>query len=151
MAVCLLKYYQQLRKYKKPLYEVCRLKRQADYIRSEKLAVAWCNPRSNEFLNLVRQSRGNSEFSGCNVIDGLTTDDDISNIFSSKISLLLNSDLDQPSRNNFISGLTNSISKSDLLTSEISSTVTVLQRKRAKLLKIFKLHSKTLLSSYLHI
>ena len=83
----------------------------------------------------------NSKFSGCNVIDGLTTDDDISNIFSSKISSLLNSDLDQPSRNNFISDLTNSnsISKSDRLTSEISSTITLNaldQRKENQMVKV---------------
>ena len=75
------------------------------------------NSCSNEFWNLVRQSRGNSKFSGCNVIDGLTTDED--DMFSSKISSLLNSDLDQPARNSFLAGLTDSISKSDLLTSEI--------------------------------
>lgn len=65
----------------------------------------------------------NSKFSGCNVIDGLITDDDISNIFSSKISSLLNSDLDQSARNSFLADLTDHVSKSDLLTSEISSTV----------------------------
>ena len=46
---------------------------------------------------------------GCNVIDGLTTDEDISNMFSSKISLLLNSDLDQSARNSFLADLTDSI------------------------------------------
>ena len=66
-------------------------------------------------------SRGNSKFSGCNVIDGLTTDDDISNMFS-KISSLLNSDLDQSARNSFLADLTDFISNSDLLTSVISST-----------------------------
>ena len=55
----------------------------------------------------VRRSRGNSKFSGCNVIDGLTTD--ISNMFSSKISSLLNSDLD----------LTNQLGKVSLLISLI--------------------------------
>ena len=62
-------------------YEVRRLKRQADHIKSEKLAGAWCNSRTNDLWNLVRQNRGNSKFSGCNVIDGLTTDD-ISSMFS---------------------------------------------------------------------
>ena len=65
----------------------------------------------------------NSKFSGRNIIDGLTTDDDISNMFSSKIALLLNSDLDQSARNSFLADLTDYILKSDLLTSEISSTV----------------------------
>ena len=75
VAVRLLEYYQQLTKsrYK---YEVRCLKRQAGHVKSEKLAGAWCNSRSNDFWNLVRQSRGNSKFSGCNVIDGLNTDDD---------------------------------------------------------------------------
>ena len=104
-------------------YEVCRLKRQANHIKSVKLAGAWCNSRSNDFWNLVRQSRGNSKLSGCNIIDGLTTDNDISNMFSSKISLLLNSDLDQSARNSFLADLTDSNSNSDLLTSAISSTV----------------------------
>ena len=104
-------------------YEVRRLKRQADHIKSEKLAGAWCNSRTNDFWNLVRQNCSNSKFSGCNVIDGLTTDDDISSMFSSKISSLLNSDLDQSARNSFLADLTDSISNSDLLTSEISSTV----------------------------
>ena len=99
-------------------YEVHRLKRQADHIKSEKLAGAWCNSRTNDFWNLVRQNRGNSKFSGCNVIDGLTTDDDISSRFSSKISSLLNSDLDQSARNSFLADLTDSISNSDLLTFE---------------------------------
>ena len=38
-------------------------------------------------------------------------------------SLLLNSDLDQSGRNSFLADLADSISNSDLLTSEISSTV----------------------------
>ena len=33
-------------------YEVRRLKRQADHIRSEKLAEAWCNSCNNDFWNL---------------------------------------------------------------------------------------------------
>ena len=80
-------------------------------------------PRGNSPCPPLLGGTGNSKFSGCNIIDGLTTDDDISNMFSSKISLLLNSDLDQQARNSFLAGLTDSISKSDLLTSEISSTV----------------------------
>ena len=104
-------------------YEVRRLKRQADHIKCEKLAEAWCNSDSKDFWSLVRQSRGNSKFSGCHVIDGLTADDDISNMFSSKISSLLNSDLDQSTRNSFLQDLTDSISNSDLLNVEISSTV----------------------------
>ena len=73
-------------------------KRQADHISSEKLAGAWCNSRNNDFWNLVCQNLGNSKLSGCNIIDGLTTDEDISNMFSSKLSSLLNSDLDQSAR-----------------------------------------------------
>jgi len=47
-------------------YEVRCLKRQADHIRCEKLAGAWCNSSNNDFWNLVRQNRGKSKFSGCN-------------------------------------------------------------------------------------
>ena len=42
-------------------------------------------------------------------------------MFSSKISLLLNSDLDQSVRNNFLADLTDSISNSDLLTSVLNA------------------------------
>ena len=60
-----------------------------------------------------------------NVIDGITTDEDISKMVSAKISSLLNSDpdLDQSARNSFLANLTDSSSNSDLLTSEISATV----------------------------
>ena len=44
-------------------------------------------------------------------------------MFSSKISSLLNSELDLSARNSFLADLTDSISNSDLQTSEISSTV----------------------------
>ena len=120
VAVRRLESYQQLSRYK---YELRRLKGQADHIKSEKLARAWCNSCNNDFWNLVRQSHGNSKFSGCNIIDGLTTDEDISNMLSSKISSLLNSELDQSARNTFLADLTDSISNSDLQSSEISSTV----------------------------
>ena len=120
VAVRRLEFYQQLSYYK---CELCRLKRQADRIKSEKLAGAWCNSCNNDFWNLVRQSRGNSKFSGCNIIDGLTTDEDISNMLSSKISSLLNSELDLSARNSFLADLTDSISNPDLQSSEISSTV----------------------------
>ena len=104
-------------------YEVRRLKRQADHIRCEKLAGAWCNSSNNDFWNLVHQNRGKSKFSGCNVIDGITSDEDISKMFSSKVSSLLNSDPDQSATNSFFANLTDSISSSDLLSSDISSTV----------------------------
>jgi len=96
-------------------YEVRRLKRQADHIRCEKLAGAWCNSSNNDFWNLVRQNRGKSKFSGCNVIDGITSDEDISKMFSSKVSSLLNSDPDQSATNSFFANLTDSISSSDLI------------------------------------
>ena len=60
---------------------------------------------------------------GCNIIDGLTTDDDISNMFSSKISSLLNSIILTSQIGSFFADFIDSISNSDLLTSEISSTV----------------------------
>ena len=63
------------------------------------------------------------KFSGCNVIDGITSDEDISEMFSSKVSSLLNSDPDQSATNCFFANLTDSISSSDLLSSDISSTV----------------------------
>ena len=103
-------------------YEVRRLIRQADHIMSEKLAEAWCNSHNNDFWNLVHQSRGSSKFFGCSIIDGLTTDEDISNMFSSKISSLLNSELNQSARNSFLADLTDSTSNSYLQTSEIFST-----------------------------
>ena len=78
-----------------------------------KSAVSKHKLSSNDFWNLVCWSRGNSKFSGCNVTDGLTTDD-ISNMFSFKICSLLNSDLDQSARNSFIADLTDSSLKSDL-------------------------------------
>ena len=76
-------------------YEVRCLKRQADHMKSEQLAGACCNSRNNDFWSLVHQ----------------------------KISSLHNSDLDQSARNSFLADLTDSISNSDMLTSEISSTV----------------------------
>ena len=56
-------------------YEV-QLKRQAEHIKSEKLAKAWCNACNTDFWHLVRKQRGNGK-SSCNVIDNLTTDDSI--------------------------------------------------------------------------
>ena len=67
--------------------------------------------------------RANSKSSGCNITDGFTTDNDISNMFFSKISSQLNSDLDQSARNSFRDDLTDFISNHDLLTSEIFSAV----------------------------
>ena len=61
---------------------------------------------------------GNSKFSGCNVIDGLMM---ISPTCFPLRSLCYSTD--QPARNCFLAGLTDSILKSDLLSSEISSTV----------------------------
>jgi hypothetical protein len=101
------------------------LKRQAEHIKSEKLAEAWCTARNTDFWHLIRQQRGNSKSSGCNVIDGLTTDDGISNMFSSKICSILNSDSDQLARERFLENLTDSISNYDLLNSEITSTTVI--------------------------
>ena len=76
-------------------YEIW-LKRQAEHIKSEKLAEACCNAHNTDFWYLVRKQRGNSK-SSCNVIDGLTTDDSISNMFS-KICSILDSDSDHFAR-----------------------------------------------------
>ena len=100
------------------------MKRQAEHIKSEKLAEAWCNACNTDFWHLVRQQRGNSKSSGCNVIDGLTTDDGISNMFS-KLCSILNSDSDHLARESFIENLTDSISNDVLLSSEISSTTVI--------------------------
>lgn len=67
-------------------YEVQHLKHQAEHIKSEKLAEAWCNAHNTNFWHLVRQ-HGNSKSSGYNIIDGLTTSDGIS---FSKICSILN-------------------------------------------------------------
>lgn len=48
-----------------------------------------------------------------NIIDGLTTDDGISNTFSSKICSILNSDSDQVARKSFLENVTDSISNCD--------------------------------------
>ena len=53
----------------------------------------------------------------------MQVDKDISNMFSSKISSLLNSDSDQSARNSFLDDLTESVSNHDLLACEISSNV----------------------------
>ena len=90
------------------------MKRQAEHFKSEKLAEARWNARNTDFWHLVRQQRGNSKSSGCNIIDDLTTDDGISNMFSSKICSILNSDSDQLARESFLENLTDSISNYDL-------------------------------------
>ena len=83
------------------------------------------NPRNTDFWHLVRNQCGNSKSSSCNVIDGLTTDDGISNMFSSKICSILNSDSDHLARESFLENLTDSISNDVLLSSEISSATVI--------------------------
>ena len=122
VVVRLLEYYQQLRKILKPVISMNSAVSKDKLIMSRvrnwpQLGAAMCF--GTQFIRVVV----NSKFSGCNIIDSLTTDNDISNMFSSKIALLFNSDLDQSARNSFLADLTDYISKSDLLNTEISSTV----------------------------
>ena len=62
-------------------------------------------------------------------------------MFSSKISSLLNSELDQSARNSFLADLTDSISNSDLQTSEISSTVVLNALDKLKENQMVKVYS----------
>ena len=95
VALRLLEFCQQLPKILKATISMkSAISKDKLIIKNEKLAGIWCNSHHKDFWNLAHQNRGNNKLSGCNIIDGLTTDEDISLMFSSKMTLLLNSDLD---------------------------------------------------------
>ena len=86
-------------------YEVCRIKRQQQYIKSEMMGRALTQSRSRDFWKEVpkKSKSAKSHKTTAPVIDNQSTDDDISNLFSTQLKRVLNSS-------------NNSVSHSKLLT-----------------------------------
>ena len=78
------------------MYEVRRLKRCQNYIHCENLAASLSSSSTQEFWKQVKKVSKSSRTSATSssVVDGCSNVTDISNIYSSKLKSLLNSDPD---------------------------------------------------------
>ena len=104
-------------------YEVRRLKRQREYIKCEKMGEALSYSRQRDFWKEVRKLSNSviGRRTNVPVIDGLSNDVEIADLFSSKLKHILNSGCSSSARSDLVSFLNSSLCVSDLEFTTISS------------------------------
>ena len=105
-------------------YEVRRLRRQAEHVKREMLGIALSRNRQSDFWKTVRRIAKSSKgtMSSVPIVDGYSSDLDISNTFSAKIKNLLNSNTSLDSCSSLLSNIESSLSSSDLASISVSTS-----------------------------
>ena len=108
-------------------YEVRRLRRQEDHIRSELMGQALSQSRTRDFWKEVRRLTKSSKGRRFNapVIDGLSNQDEIADMFSERMQDLLNSTSNVGLRSKVLSDLNASLNQADLTSCSISITTVI--------------------------
>ena len=106
-------------------YEVCRLKRQQQYIKSEMMGRALTQSCSRNFWKVVRKMSKSAKGRKATapVIDNQSTDDDISNLFSTQLKGVLNSANNSINRSKLLTTVSDSLCSSDLTSVSVTPSI----------------------------
>ena len=132
------------RRYK---YEVCRLKRQKEHLKCERIGEALSQSRNRDFWKEVRKLTKSTQGHRADapVIDGFSEDDEVSNLFSTKLNNILSSGCNLSARSDLFSSLDSSLCISDLKDTFISPSITA---ESLSHLKLGKSEGTNLLSNH---